>query len=245
MRDIDKDKRHAIIAFLMLHTNQVTGKVFRGGYKMVSEQFPEVSKRSMERFMADFRDQRNLQIRSPDLASKRKGACGRNSKLTDEVREHYVRIGQEYANAWIKLTGRILVEELATAGFPFSLRTVQVHLKQLHSREVNVRIKPLLSPEHKLARMKFILSQVDRNHGLVRAQHHWKDQLNTVHVDESWFYLQSADNKVLIFDGITVPDAPTVRHKSHITKVMFLVAVGRPQTRALERSSRGLAIWLS
>ena len=30
---------------------------------------------------------------------------------------------------------------------------------------------------------------MDRRHGLHRPVHHWKDQKDTVHIDESWFYL--------------------------------------------------------
>jgi hypothetical protein len=70
----------------------------------------------------------------------------------------------------------------------------------------------------------------DRGHGLNLHQHRWKDQFDTVHVDESWFYLNRVDNAVTIIDGVTVPDAPTTQHKSHIPKVMFLVAMARPRT---------------
>jgi len=39
------------------------------------------------------------------------------------------------------------------------------------------------------------------------------------------------DNKILTLPCTVIPKHPTVHHKSHIEKVMFLVAMGRPQTR--------------
>lgn len=71
-------------------------------------------------------------------------------------------------------------------------------------------------------------SLVDRAHGLNRPEHRWKDQLGTIHIDESWFYLNRVTNQILVFDGIVIPNAPTVQHKSHIPKVMFIVAMARP-----------------
>ena len=57
------------------------------------------------------------------------------------------------------------------------------------------------------------------------------DQLDTVMVDKSWFFLQTVDNSILVWDGIKVPESPTCQHKSHIVKVVFLVALARPQHR--------------
>jgi hypothetical protein len=94
----------------------------------------------------------------------------------------------------------------------------------------NLSIKPALTPEHKPNRLKFILAQADRSHGVERHIHKFKKQFDTVHVDESWFYLQKVHNTILVLGGVEVPDAPVVHHKSHIQKVMFLVAMARPRT---------------
>jgi hypothetical protein len=141
----------------------------------------------------------------------------------------YQEIGQEYADMWILLTGDICAAELADRGVVISARTVKRHFQLLKARKKNCFVKPSLSPAHKAARMEYILDQADRDHGLLRPEHRFRDQKDTVHIDESWFYLTTVDRNVLVWDDIFIPDSPTVRHKSHITKVMFLVAMARPQ----------------
>lgn len=123
------------------------------------------------------------------------------------------------------------VAELAERGIHLSRGAVQNHFKLLKAGFQNLRVKPKLKRKHKIARLEYILDQVDLDHGYVRADHKFHDQLDTVHVDESWFYITTVDRSVLVWDAIAVPDSPTVTHKSHILKVMFLVAMGRPQTR--------------
>ena len=45
-------------------------------------------------------------------------------------------------------------------------------------------------------RLRFILDAGDRGHGLNRVNHFYKDQFDTVHVDESWFYLERITNEI-------------------------------------------------
>ena len=77
--------------------------------------------------------------------------------------------------------------------------------------------------------MDFVLDKVDRNHGRQRVNHLFKDLLSCIHVDESWFYLQKTSNRIRTMPGVVIPDHPRTQHKSHIMKVMFLVAMARPQ----------------
>jgi len=58
------------------------------------------------------------------------------------------------------------------------------------------------------------------------------DQSHVIHVDEKWFFLRSKSHNVRDFPdqpGYQRPPDQTAFHKSHIQKVMFLVAVGKPQ----------------
>jgi hypothetical protein len=67
------------------------------------------------------------------------------------------------------------------------------------------------------------LGQADLTHGVTAQNHRLKSQFDTIHLDETWFYLQCEDNYVILIDGVPEPDAPTTQHKSHIEKIMFLV----------------------
>ena len=77
----------------------------------------------------------------------------------------------------------------------------------------------------------YCLDMANRAHGVERYNHHWKDQKNTIHVDESWFLLKKGCSRVRVMPSTTIPPPDTCQHKSHIVKVMFLMAMGRPQMR--------------
>jgi len=231
MKEADAATKSAIVAECFKWCDPHTDVVVKGGYKKVMDKFPGVTRAAIRKYFGDFKKQRSAGVLSPDMSVKRVGKCGRPTKLTEVLKEHYRAIGQEYATLWIKLTVRELQIELERLGFHLSVSTIHGHLKQLKAKEINIRIKPLLTETHKRNRMTFILNKANRNHGLNRPEHYWKDQLDTIHVDESWFFMQNINNHVLVWDGIIIPDAPTTRHKSHITKVMFLVALARPQRR--------------
>ena len=188
-------------------------------------------RQSVYDILADHLHQVQGGIQFPKFESKRVGHCGRRSKLTQELRGMYNEIGQEYADNWMRLTDRLCQEELHVRGVDIARATIQRHFKLLKAKRVNLRIKPTLSEDHKVARMEYILDMANRDHGVLRHRHFFHDQLDTVHIDESWFYITTVDHSVMIWDAIAVPEAPTTRHKSHILKVMFLVAMGRPQRR--------------
>lgn len=46
--------------------------------------------------------------------------------------------------------------------------------------------------------------------------------------DESWFYLQQEEERLLLLDGNTLPPASTVSHKNNIQKIMFDCGIMRP-----------------
>lgn len=175
--------------------------------------------------------QNEAEVLVPNYESKRKGNCGRKSKLTPAVVEQYTAIAQEYADLHIRLNSRLLKDELSTHGTEVAHSTIQRHLKGMKAVRKNLRLKPTLTDDQKWDRMSFVIDRMDRSHGLDRATHTYKPQLDTVHVDESWFYLRRVNNQILYFEGVDVPNAPTAQHKNHIPKVMFLVAMARPQVR--------------
>ena len=56
----------------------------------------------------------------------------------------------------------------------------------------------------------------------------YQDMHDWIHLDEKWFFLtQEKEQYLLLLDEKNPKHC--VKHKSHITKVMFLCAVARPQ----------------
>jgi hypothetical protein len=99
-----------------------------------------------------------------------------------------------------------------------------------------------------MARLVYALRQIDpssvppldgseENLGRTRQQSMpkvpvFKDQMNAVHIDEKWFFLCQDGARYILVENKDSPEADPVRrtrHKSHITKVMFLCAQARPR----------------
>jgi len=91
-------------------------------------------------------------------------------------------------------------------------------------------VKPLLTQRHFDTRLQFCLDQIDPQslHQATRSGPRYRNMYDTVHVDEKWFNMKKIVKKV--YCGPTEVLAPhSTKHKSHIEKVMFIAAVGRPQ----------------
>ena len=86
-------------------------------------------------------------------------------------------------------------------------------------------IKPHLTPEHEVARVLYGREKLNI------SDKEYDDFLNSIHVDEKWFFLTEEDWKVYLTPGEKQPRR-TTSHKSHILKIMFLCAVARPRFNA-------------
>ena len=84
-------------------------------------------------------------------------------------------------------------------------------------------LKPILTEENKLAR-------------LLMVNHFWdpedfskyQDMHDHIHLDEKWLFRTQEKQRYLLLSDEKNPKY-CVKHKSHITKVMFLCAVARPR----------------
>jgi hypothetical protein len=112
-------------------------------------------------------------------------------------------------------------------------------MKKGHLRRHTSTLKPLLTEENKVARVRYALDEVDGatlgGDGVV-AQ--FKNMYNHVDIDKKWFY-QTTDGKNYILsasedDAEDAGDCEakpnrTIQHKNHIPKVMFLCAQAQPR----------------
>lgn len=86
-------------------------------------------------------------------------------------------------------------------------------------------LKPALTVKNKIQRLRFCLQQLDPL--TVNTQPAFKDMFNVIHVDEKWFFMSKTSQNFYLAPTEMEPYRAT-KHKSHICKVMFLVAVTRP-----------------
>lgn len=222
--------KQRILIECMRSIDPATGKLRAGTIKKIQTEIIQVSRGSIIKIHREYQEQLAIGV-FPELPhDRRKKNSGRKSKLLDaELRQAYIDICQEYADMWLHLTYELLRIELYRGGYELSTSTIHKHMKSMNKRTVNVKLKPTLSEAQRHARMEFVLDRADLTHGYVQANHYFQDQYDVIHVDESWFFLQTNDNYITIIDGVTVPEAQKTQHKSHIPKIMFMVAMARPR----------------
>ena len=170
----------------------------------------------------------NGQVSGLDFTPNRKGNCGRISKLTEEVKEAYRNIIQRYAHSWTRLSEGKLTDELSKIGYKFSTRTVHEHLQELKKRYKTIKLKPILTNDNKKKRVRYVLNRIDKS-SQHRARYKFEDSMDTIMVDESWFYLTKDSIRIMLIEDMDVLINPKVHHKDHIEKIMFLSIVARPR----------------
>ena len=88
------------------------------------------------------------------------------------------------------------------------------------------RLKPHLTEVNKAMRVHHVLDRVVRPTGPDTRNDDgplYEDLYDEIHIDEKWFYLTRDGEAYILVDGEVLPHR-TCKHKSHITKVMFLCA---------------------
>jgi hypothetical protein len=100
--------------------------------------------------------------------------------------------------------------------------------------------KPILTDENKVQRVEFCKAHI----GLLNHRYTFHDMLDTVHVDEKWFFLNKPTVKAYLAPDEKDPERAS-KSKRFPTRVMFLCAVARPRwdTRANRYFDGKLGIW--
>ena len=100
-------------------------------------------------------------------------------------------------------------------------------------------LKPVLTEENKVARLLMALHFRDP---VDPTKYH--DMLDWIHLDKMWFFLTQKKERYLLLPEEKNPKC-CIKHKSHITKVMFLCAVACPRFNPSANSwwDRKLGIW--
>ena len=154
------------------------------------------------------------------FAPAMKGKVGRKRKinrgdLADNARK-------------VKLNRRKTYRRLA-AELGVSKNTIWRALREegLFRRHVN-SLKPTLTDANKYARLVYALDQVDESTIRSRGASKFKDMFDRVHIDEKWFFLCQENARYILVSDEENPYRH-VKHKSHITKVMFVCAQARPR----------------
>ena len=203
--DLEKDE---VIRYLL--AGSTAGVLRRGAYKDAGEKFGC--------YWTKYDQQYKAEVANPQLANRRKGNSGQKGVDAEELR---VRLRD------IPLNDRTTQRRLAAAlGIPYS--TLFDNLKKLGLRAHSNALKPLLTNEGKIARLRWVLRWVQSPAASGYSTKVLHDFGNFVHVDEKWFYLFKDGQRFYLYDD-EIPPVRKVQSKRFITKVMFLAAVARPR----------------
>lgn len=143
----------------------------------------------------------------PNLKTQHKPKIPKNRDITSMVTE-------------VPLSRRTTLRSLAAAtGVPTT--TLWRKMKEGAIRRHSNSIKPLLTEENRVARLKFCLSMME-------TPSTFGNMYDVVHVDEKWFYMTKASKRFYLAEGESEP-LRSCKSKRFIEKVMFLAAVARPR----------------
>lgn len=92
------------------------------------------------------------------------------------------------------------------------------------------KLKPTLTESNKVWRVMHALDQIDPISVSAPTRSNWKykTMYDQIHIDEKWFLLIEEGAKYILVSDEEDPYR-SVKHKSHITKVLFLCAQARPR----------------
>lgn len=126
-------------------------------------------------------------------------------------------------------------DRLKEIGLEFGSSTVRGWFEKEGAYKVARSIKPSLSEVQKKHRIDFICGRMDETTG------YYLDMGVVIHLDESWFFLWRTKEKIRIFPGEGILGSPRVQHKSHLPKIMVVVATSGliRATTSTQRSASG------
>ncbi|XP_057531855.1 uncharacterized protein LOC130809986 [Amaranthus tricolor] len=159
-----------------------------------------------------------------DVNSRKRGRVGRKARVFDMTLLNAVPIEK-----------RTTIRAMASA---LGIDHLQVYkmMKFGNIRAHTNSIKPKLSHDHKIRRIKFILSQIIPP--TIDNIPKFSFMYNVIHKDEKWLYMSRKTQRCYLFPWEEEEPYRCVQNKNFIGKVMFITAVVRPQI-----SSTGEVLW--
>lgn len=211
-KDLTNSEREAVYHRLLQLS--INGKLPRGSITQTAAQF-DVSRDTIHRIWK--RGQESTSSPSfPANVSNRKHNSGRKRKEISDLQDRIKAIS-------IGSRTSLRSMEMATG---ISKSTLHRAVKDGAIIRHSSSIKPFLTEENKVNRVKFALDHIIYNER--RHKYEFKSLNNYVHVDEKWFRIMKDHQSFYLAPDENTPHR-TAKSKNFITKIMFLCAVARPR----------------
>ena len=212
-KNLSNNQRNAIYDHLLEKT--VNGKLPRGSMTSASTIF-NVSRSTIYRIWKRGKSSRVSSTSNANVDSRIKANSGRRVKRTPSGLKNTIRE--------LPLNKRRTIRLMAEAsGIPRS--TLHRAKKSGWIRRHTNSIKPKLTTENKIRRMRFAISFISRCRG---DKYEFNNMYDVVHIDEKWFNMYKGNENFYIVPGEEEPERST-QSKKYIGKIMFLCAVARPR----------------
>ncbi|XP_021775181.1 uncharacterized protein LOC110739035 [Chenopodium quinoa] len=203
-----QQRRKIVDAILLKMSN---GTLPRGHMKQLASEF-NVHKSTITRIFSDIKKQ----LATGDLIdvrTKKFGKTGRKPmEISDETLQsvplHLRQTERSYAGA-----------------LKISLTTVHNLKKRGRLRTHTCCNKPLLTSDHKVARLRWILSHINPITG--NEDPTFVDMRNVIHCDEKWFYLNPDKRRFYLLPCEEDPYM-AVQSRRFKLKAMFMAIIGKP-----------------
>lgn len=211
----------SIIAYANLFRDSETKKFQYGKRDVVAKAY-DISPSFLNNIVASYDREIENGVFFPSFKAGYKGG---KAKLTDIIREklydlHYLTEGSCSFRS-------LAVQYYNEFGSYLSPTSLYRYYKKMGIVLLGSYLKPLLKDKHLVARAAFILTHIEHaGHGVYR----FLPLKNWVHVDEKWFYMESLKTIRKKLPEEDRQDDDTTQHKNAIRKIMFLCAVGVPQS---------------
>lgn len=208
-KELSDDERLALYQFLLRKSSGE--RIPKGITSQAAEQFG-VSARSVQRIWSYGKGQQNEIAVVQSLKKRRKGRSGRKRVDEEAVKE---------ALRAVPFSQRRTLRG-CSAATGFAVTTLWKVLQRGAIRRMSNSLKPVLTEENKIARVKWALSHIDEN------SLQFSSMSSVIHLDEKWFYL-SEETLTLYLADDEPPPKRSCKSKRFVPKVMFLCAVARPR----------------
>jgi hypothetical protein len=211
--NLTNDQRKSIVWFLVdKRKNENLNGLQRGALQEAAEQF-NCSVETVKRIWYRAKDSLDDGDLFPNVDSRIKGNSGR--KVIDRSAELEVM-------STVPMRRRQTIRSLAAAIHMPTTSTFRLLTDQKKIKRISSTVKPLLTPENELSRVKFVLTELSAETGqFFRLP-------QKVHIDEKWFFLTKVKNTYYLLLDEEPPER-SCQSKRFITKVMFMAAVAQPR----------------
>ena len=206
----DGERNGRLQSFLSLSKS---GKLPIGAIQETASKFQVVSK-AISRIWKRAQEYFSKGLTYAEVSSKIKFKSGRKKKDREEISNKILQVPLQ--------SEQISLESLALASH-VPTKTLHRVMKERVLKRISTTIKPTLTAENKRQHLEFALANLEKHSAC------FNPMLDTVHVDEKWFYLTKVKQSFYLLPDSDARER-SFKSKRFITKVMFLAAVARPRS---------------